>query len=78
MKVLGLKMEEFCNTFGINAPIALVNLATGRAATKATEEYLLITMKRGQTERKKFLEEWNKDSTRFQRLLKKLRANNFA
>ena len=78
MKRLGQIIEEFCNPFGKNAPTTLVNLATGRAATKTTEEYLLQTMKRGQTEREKFLEEWNKDSTRFLMSLKRLRVNNFA
>lgn len=78
MQGLGQTIEEFCNPFGNNAPTSLVNLATGRAATKVTEQYLLQTMKRGQTEREKFREEWNKDSTRFLRPLKRLRVNNFA
>ncbi|KAK4318061.1 hypothetical protein Pmani_010908 [Petrolisthes manimaculis] len=78
MRGLGQKIEEFCNPFGNNAPTTLVNLATGRAATKATEEYLVQTMTRGQTDRDKFLDEWNKDSTRFLKPLKRLRVNNFA
>ncbi|KAK4309970.1 hypothetical protein Pmani_018437 [Petrolisthes manimaculis] len=78
MRGLGQKIEEFCNPFGNNAPTTLVNLATGRAATKTTEEYLVQTMMRGQTDRDKFLDEWNKDSTRFLKPLKRLRVNNFA
>lgn len=77
MTALSQKIDEFCNPFGGDVPNTLVNLATGRAATKATEQYLLQTMDRGQTEREKFLEEWNSDSTRFLKPVKRIKVNNF-
>ena len=77
MTALSQKIEEFCNPFR-DVPNTLVNLATGRATKKATEDYLLETMDRSQTEREKFLEKWNSDSTRFLNPMKRKKVNNFA
>ena len=43
-----LKMlDETCNPFAIESPDMLVNIATGKAATRATSTYLLGTLQRG-------------------------------
>ena len=59
------KIDEFCNTFSSDALGTVVHFATGRAAAKETKTYLLGTLDRGQTARKKFEDEWNTDPARF-------------
>ena len=79
MKALSEKIDEFCNPFDPEAPGSFVNFATGRAAAKETETYLLATLERGQTVRKKFSDEWKKtEPTRFLRAVKKIKVSNFA
>ena len=63
MAALSEKIEEFCNPFSVDALGSLVNLATGQAASKTTEDYLLNTLKREAEERKKFQGEWDTDSS---------------
>ena len=56
----------------------LINLATGKAARKETEEYLLNTLMRGDNERKRFLEEWIDLPSRFLQTVKRIKVSNFA
>ena len=78
MAELSAKIDEFCNPFRDDAPASLVNVATGKAASKATESYLLNVLKRGQDERDKFQDEWNTNSSRFLEPVKCMRVQNFA
>lgn len=78
MQALSEKIDEFCNPFSPEAPDTMVNLATGRTATKETEKYLLETLQRGQVARQQFEREWHKDSARFLKSVKRIRVNNFA
>ncbi|XP_068240150.1 uncharacterized protein [Palaemon carinicauda] len=78
MQALSEKIDEFCNPFSPEAPDTMVNLATGRAATKETEKYLFGTLQRGQVARQQFKREWHKDSARFLKSVKRIRVNNFA
>ncbi|XP_030837116.1 uncharacterized protein LOC105437992 [Strongylocentrotus purpuratus] len=78
MTTLSAKIDETCNPFSDDAPTSLVNLATGQAASKETTSYLLETLQRGQEARDKFRDEWNKDSARFLKPVKRIRVKNFA
>lgn len=78
MAALSAKIDEFCNPFTDDAPTSLVNVATGQAACKATESYLLNTLKRGQNERDKFQNEWDSNSSRFHQPVKRTCVQNFA
>ena len=78
MKSLSDKINEFCNPFDEEVPGTLVNLATGRAANKETEKYLLETMDRGQTARKQFEDEWQTEPARFLKAVKRMKVQNFA
>ena len=78
MKALSTKINEFCNPFADNPPASLVNLATGRAATKATEVFLVETLQRGQVARETFLSEWENDQKRFLKPVKRVTVSNFA
>lgn len=71
-------MDEFCDPFSGAVSNSLVNVATGRAASKATESYLVNMLKRGRKAREKFLCEWDKDSNRFLKPVKRTRVENFA
>ena len=55
-----------------------MNIATGRAASKATETYLLTTLQRGQKAEDKFKAEWNFSEKRFLQPVKRTEVNNFA
>ena len=78
MVALSAKIEDFCNPFSEDAPTTLVNVATGQVATKATEAYLLNTLKRGREERDKFRDEWESNNSRFLQTVKRTRVQNFA
>ena len=78
MASLSEKIDASCNPFIVEAPASLVNVATGHAASKATEEYLLTTLKRGQEAREKFREEWEGNSDRFLQPVKRTKVQNFA
>ena len=78
MAELSAKFDEFCNPFGDDAPTALVNVATGQIASKVTESYLVNALQRGQEERDKFQDEWNRNSHRFLEPVKRTRIQNFA
>ena len=47
MTVLRNKIDEFCNPFADDAPTILVNIATGQAASKLTESYLIKHTNKG-------------------------------
>ena len=70
MKLLNEKMDEFCNPFANEVSSSLVNVVTGRDASKSTESYLVNTLKRGEESREQFLQEWEKDSRRFLKLVR--------
>ena len=78
MAALSKTVDDFCNPFGDETSHTLVNIATGRAALKGTETYLLSTLQQGQTAREKFKEEWDNSSKRFLQPVKKIKINNFA
>ena len=78
MAVLGEKIDEFCNPFADDAPAELINIATGQAASKVTEQYLVNILERGSAQRQKFQDEWNSDSNRFLQPLKRTVVQNFA
>ena len=78
MAELSARLDEYCNPFREDAPTFLVNVATGQAASKPTETYLLNTLKRGENERDKFQDEWKTDHTRFLQPVKRTRVQNFA
>ncbi|XP_068213902.1 uncharacterized protein [Palaemon carinicauda] len=78
MQALSEKIDQLGKPFSPEAPDTMVNLATGRAATKETEKYLLGTLQRGQVARQQFEREWHKDSARFLKSVKRIRVNNFA
>ena len=48
MAAISKFVDESCNPFSIYFPDSLINIATGHAARKPTEEYLLNTLKRVQ------------------------------
>ena len=73
-----LRLDKYCNPFREDAPIFLVNVATGQAASKPTEIYLLNTLKRGEKERDKFQDKRKTDHTRFLQPVKRTRVQNFA
>ena len=56
----------------------LVNLASGKAASKDTESYLLNTLKEGEKLKVKFLHECNENPNRFLQPLKRRKIENFA
>lgn len=78
MEELSAKIEEFCNPFRDDAPTSLVNIATGKVASQATESYLFHVLERGRDERHKFQEEWITNSSRFLEPVKRTRVQNFA
>ena len=78
MNALGQKIEESCNPFKEDGPDQLVNVATGHVAVKATQDYLLNTLKRGKDARMKFEEEWEAKSKRFLEPVKRMKVINFA
>lgn len=78
MKSLSEKIDESCNPFIVDAPTRLVNDATGYAASKTTEDYLLKTLQRGSDAREKFSEEWENNSGRFLQPVKRTKVQNFA
>ena len=51
MVELSARLDEYCNPFREYAPTFLVNVATGQAASKPTETYLLNTLKTGENKR---------------------------
>ncbi|KAK3890329.1 hypothetical protein Pcinc_005711 [Petrolisthes cinctipes] len=78
IKFLSEKIDESCNPFSVDAPTSLVNVATGYAASKTTENYLLKTLQRGSNAREKFKEEWKSNSGRFLQPVKRTKIQNFA
>ena len=78
MNLLSEKMEDFCNPFSNDVSSALINVATGRAATKETESYLITTLTRGHDARENFQREWERDASHFHKPLKRIRIENFA
>lgn len=78
MVKLGDKIDEFCNPFSDEVGNSLVNVATGRVSSKATESYLINTIRRGQQARAKFQEEWDQSSNRFLKPVKRIPVQNFA
>ena len=78
MKALSMTLEELCNPFGGEESKTLVNIATGQATSKGSEEYLITTLKRGEEARQKFEDECIEDPKRFQKLIKKRKIQNFA
>ncbi len=79
MATLSKTIDEFCNPFSDDLSSGpLVNLATGQTATKATETYLLSTLKRGTAEQNKFKDEWASDAGRFLKPVKRTKVLNFA
>jgi hypothetical protein len=78
MSALSKTIDEFCNPFREDAPTTLVNIATGQAASKTTELYLLSTLKRGKDKRNEFRDEWESNTTRFLQRVKRIRVENFA
>ena len=76
MAELSAKLDEYCNPFREDAPTFLVNVATGQAASKPTETYLLNTLKRGENETDKFQDEWKTDHTRFLQPVKRTQKPN--
>ena len=80
VKMLSEKIDAYCNPF-LDDPLLqenLINLATGKAARKETEEFLLNTLMRGDNERKRFLEEWIDLPSRFMQTVKRIKVSNFA
>lgn len=79
MADLGTKLDEFCNPFKDDARSRHFGQSCDRpSCKKETEAYLLETMKRGKASREKFQEEWDQDSTRFLKPVKRTKVNNFA
>lgn len=78
MRVLSAKIDEYCNPFADNVPNSLVNLASGQAASATTEAYLLNSMQRGEDAMMKFQEEWEQNSSRFLKPIKRVKVQNFA
>ena len=78
ISVLSEKIDEFCNPFCCDESTSLLNLATGRAASKTTASYLLNILKRGADARLKFQAEWAQNSSRFLERVKRSPVQNFA
>lgn len=78
MVFLSQKIDEFCNPFADDVSGSLVNIATGRAASKQTKAYLLDSLKRGAEARDKFQSEWDQNSSRFLERVKRNPVQNFA
>ena len=70
ISVLSEKIDEFCNPFCCDESTSLLNLATGRAASKTTASYLLNILK--------FQAEWAQNSSRFLERVKRSPVQNFA
>ena len=77
MATLSEKLDQFCNPFLLEEE-SLMNVATGRVVTKATETYLINTLQRGKDAREKFQGEWDHNSARFMKPLKRIPVQNFA
>ncbi|KAK3861799.1 hypothetical protein Pcinc_032273 [Petrolisthes cinctipes] len=77
MKFLSEKIDESCNPFSVDALTSLVNVATGYAASKTTENYLLKTLQWGSNAREKF-QEWKSNSGSFLQPVKRTKIQNFA
>ena len=71
-------MELNSLTFSYEVSSSLVNVRTGRSASKSTESYLVNTLNRGKESREQFLQEWEKDSRRFLKLVRQICIENFA
>lgn len=78
MNAIQEKMDEMCDPFSDAVSSSLVNIATGRATTSATESYLLNTLNRGKMAREQFQFEWDNDCDRFLKPVKRIRVENFA
>ena len=77
-EALSKKVDKFCNPFSNEVANSIVNVATGRDLSKATEFYLLNAIKRGRKARTKFQEEWDHNSARFPKPMKRVVVQNFA
>ena len=73
-------ITEFYDPFtvGETAPDQLINLASGRAASKRTEKYLLETFSEGKKRSLQFLKECNENPSRFLESIKNRKVENFA
>ena len=78
LAVLSKRYDDFCNLFGDKTSKNLVDIATGRAALKATETYILSTLQREAAARKKFKDERDKNAKYFLQPMKRTRVSNFA
>ena len=78
MEALSKKIDEFCNPFSNEVANSVVNVATGRVPSKATEFSLLNTIKRSRKARTKFQEEWDHNRARFLKPVKRVVVQNFA
>ena len=78
MFALSQKIDEFCNPFADEGSGSLFNIATGQAASKETENYLLDSLKRGAKARDKFQSEWDQNSSWFLERVKCNPVQNFA
>lgn len=71
-------LRRTCNPFAIDDSNVLVNIATGKAASKQTMQYLCQTLNRGLSARMTFHDECTKDSTRFLKRIARTSIHNFA
>lgn len=80
LKALLTAISESCNPFSDPATTSstLLNIATGKAASPATHEYLTESLKTGHDLHIKFKEECAKDDTRFHKTIKRRNVENFA
>ena len=74
---LTASIEETCNPFRIEEP-TLINIATGKAASSSTSEYLLSTLERGEMAKVSFHSEWEGDPKRFFKPVKRIPIKHFA
>lgn len=71
-------IKNFMNPFGDIPKGKLFNIASGKAASTKTEEFLLNVLEIGKASRNKFIEECALDPARFEKLIKKGAVSTFA
>eukprot|EP00794_Sanderia_malayensis_P015514 gene15514-17096_t len=72
-------IKETMNPFNLKSnPELLFNIGTGKAASQSTSEYLSNVSAIGERERKKFINECEKDPARFENPIKRVAVSTFA
>ena len=76
---IALAIEDFGNPFACEFEVQpLMNLASGKSALANSSKYLLETLKQGKEARENFVEESEKDPSRFLRPIKRIKIENYA